>query len=825
MTPLAMGRKSVARVLILILGLLMVTPLRGAENVFDVRDFGARPDGKTLCTAAIQKAVDACAAGGGGTVYLPPGTLRSGTVFLKSHVTLLLESGCTLLGSENLEDYPRNVPAVRSYTDNYVDRSLIAGENLQNVAIRGRGTIDGNGGKFRWPQYLTRPYAIRLVRCRDVLIEGVTMRSSAMWMQHYLACDGLTMRGVTVYNHATHNNDGLDLDGCHDVCVSDCTFDSDDDAITLKSTLNLACEDVTIINCTASSHCNAIKMGTESNGGFKNVTIANCAIRSPRVSQPINGSKRGLAGIALEIVDGGELDRVAISNITMTGVSVPLFMRLGNRARPFEKAGPKPAVGTFRNVTVSNVIATGASKTGCSITGLPGHPIENVVLSNLNLTFDGGGTAADASRQIPELPEKYPESSMFGTLPAYGLYCRHVKNLQVHNVQLRSVEPDLRQPVIRDDVVVAGNDSRRAEQVVETVSVLCVEDQPRNLPPFWKSRLSDVDAAVRDVKKGNVEIVAKSAGGRNIYLVSYGEKPRWNSSANYNSAVAGLDPASYARKDGTQRPVVLLLGPVHGSEFEGVVGMVNLLHVAETGRDLRARPWKRLSENLAKCRVLIVPCGNPDGRARCRFDSWVGEELSTHERATMGTRPDGMNYQWPSVKRIHPMRGAPVGSLGAYFNDEGVNLMHDEWFAPMAPETRAWFKLAREEAPDFIVSLHSHASDPSVEPTAYVPRAVKETIKQFGDRLQKRYAEAGLPHRSGGPEPKEDGATFPPPPFNLTSALCHACGAVSLVFECCVGVKTKPYATLTHEQILDLQLLMADELLQFAVEHPVKWTR
>ena len=347
----------------------------------------------------------------------------------------------------------------------------------------------------------------------------------------------------------------------------------------------------------------------------------------------------------------------------------------------------------------------------------------------------------------------------------------------------------------------------------------------KSLPPFWKSRLSDVDAAVKDVKKGRVEVLAQSAGGRNIYLVTYGPKQPWKSSANYNSAVAGLDPASYARKDGTQRPVVLLLGPVHGSEVEGIVGLVNLLHVAETGQDLRGRPWKELSENLARCRVLIVPCANPDGRARCPFDSWVGEELSTHERVTMGTRPDGTNYQWPSVKRIHPMRGAAVGQLGAYFNDQGVNLMHDEWFDPMARETRAWLRLAREEAPDFIVSLHSHASDPSVEPTAYVPRTIKETIKQFGDRLQKRYAEAGLPHRSGGPEPKEDGGTFPPPSLNLTSALGHACGAVSFVFECPIGVKTKPYAALDYEQILDLQLMMSDELLKYAVAHPVKWTR
>jgi hypothetical protein len=435
-----------------IVGLLLGMPLCAAEHQFDVRDFGAKIDGNALCTTAIQKAVDACAAVGGGTVWLPPGTLRSGTIYLRNNVTLYLEAGCTLLGSENLGDYPRNVPAVRSYTDNYVDRSLIAGEDLENVAIRGRGTIDGNGGKYLWKEYLTRPYAIRLVRCRGVLVEGVTMRSSAMWMQHYLACDRVAMRGITVYNHTTSNNDGVDIDGCHDVTISDCNFDSDDDAITLKSTLDRACENVTIVNCIASSHCNAIKMGTESNGGFKNITIANCAICSPRRSQSMAGAQRGLAGIALEIVDGGQLDRVAISNVTMTGVSVPIFMRLGNRARPFTKGGPKPGIGTFRNVTISGVIATGTSKIGCAIAGLPDHRIENVSLSDINFTFDGGGTRADASREIPELPDKYPESGMFGTLPAYGFYCRHVKNLKVRNVQLRTTEPDLRHAWVCDDV-------------------------------------------------------------------------------------------------------------------------------------------------------------------------------------------------------------------------------------------------------------------------------------------------------------------------------------------------------------------------------------
>ena len=344
-------------------------------------------------------------------------------------------------------------------------------------------------------------------------------------------------------------------------------------------------------------------------------------------------------------------------------------------------------------------------------------------------------------------------------------------------------------------------------------------------PAFWKSRLVDVEVAVASLERGRARVLAKSAGGRDIHVVAYGEVPDVKSAANYNSACGGNDPASYARKDGTQKPVILLLGPVHGQEVEGVAGLVNLIRVAETGRDWRDHPWRDLAENLRSARVLIVPCGNPDGRARCPYDSWVGEELETHERVGMGVKPDGTNYRWPGVKRIHPMRGAAVGTMGAYWNDDGVNLMHDEWFDPMAGETRAFFRLARIEAPDYIVSLHTHASNPAVEPTAYLPRSVKETLRDFGGRLMRRYAEAGLPHSAGGPEPREDGATFPPPALNLASALHFACGAASFVYETPCGVRTAPYPHPTHDQLLDLQLILYDELLRYALERPVKWLR
>ncbi len=426
------------------------TPGSGASC--SVKDFGAVGDGKTKDTAAIQKAVDAAHDAGGGSVVFPPGTYLTGTIYLKSRVRLHIGQAVTLLGSPDSADYPANRCAFRSYSDKYVQQALIWGENLHDIAITGRGAIDGQGAAFKGLPWRERPYVIRLISCRNILVEDVTLRNSAMWMQHYLNCDFVTIRAVQVYNHCAANNDMIDIDCCRDVVITDCFADSDDDALTLKSTADRPSENITIANCVLSSHCNAIKMGTESNGGFKNVTITNCTIRPSRHPTHRAGRAEGLAGIALEVVDGGSLDRVTISNITVLGQTAPLFIRLGNRARPFKKDMPKPGVGTLRNVVISNIVATDATRIGCSITGQPGHPVQNVTLSNIKLRFAGGGTAADALRAIPELPRKYPECTMFGVLPAYGLYCRHVDGLTLRDVDVRCDKPDGRPALVCDDV-------------------------------------------------------------------------------------------------------------------------------------------------------------------------------------------------------------------------------------------------------------------------------------------------------------------------------------------------------------------------------------
>ncbi len=414
------------------------SPAPSAPTTFNVRQFGASGDGARLDTKPVQDAIDACTRAGGGTVQVPAGTYLSGTLVLKSRVTLHLEAGATLLGSKNLADYPPHVARIRSYTDTYTEKSLVYAEGAENIAIAGRGTIDGQGAAFKGP-YKVRPYVIRSIDCRDVSVTGVTIKDSPMWVQHYMACDGVEIRGITVRSRVNANNDGIDIDACQRVRISDCDIWCGDDAIVLKSTLDRPCKDVVITNCVLSTLCNALKLGTESNGGFENIAISNCSIYDTR-----------LAGIAVEMVDGGLLDRVSMSNIVMNGVGTPIFVRLGDRARPFFDGGPRPPVGKLRNVVIRDVQADNAGPTGCAIAGLQDHPLEGITLDNIRLSFAGGEKAVE--REVPENPDKYPEHSMFGKLPAYGLYFRHVNDLALRSVRTTTAAPDQRHAVYCDDV-------------------------------------------------------------------------------------------------------------------------------------------------------------------------------------------------------------------------------------------------------------------------------------------------------------------------------------------------------------------------------------
>ncbi len=436
---------------------IFFTTISAKAEEFNVKDFGALGDGKTIETISIQKAIDACTKHGGVVVF-PSGNYVSGTIYLKDNVTLHLQKGATILGSTDLADYPENLPGYTFFRKGVIKRALIHGDRNENIAIEGEGTIDGQGSAFLGPfpkgvsSYSVRPYVIWMVECKNVRVEGIKLQNSAFWMQHYLACENVYIHNIEVYNHSNKNNDMMDIDGCKDVIISDCMGDTDDDGITLKSTHERPNENITITNCILSSHCNAIKCGTESNTGFKNITISNCVIRPSKDTVVIYGKPKGISGISLEVVDGAEMNGIHISNIVMDGVAVPLFIRLGNRARGYDKNLPKPEIGSIQNITISNITAFNAKTYGSSITGIPDHPIKNVLLENIRIFYEGGGMAADALREIPEKESSYPEATMFGNLPSYGLFIRHAENVTLKNIELYFEADEMRPALYLEDI-------------------------------------------------------------------------------------------------------------------------------------------------------------------------------------------------------------------------------------------------------------------------------------------------------------------------------------------------------------------------------------
>lgn len=430
--------------------------LFGAD--FPVENYGAVGDGVTLNTMAIQAAIDACAEAGEGRVVMGEGIYLTGTLVMKSHVELHLKRGSTLLGSTNPAHYPEMITPYRFYGDDWVKQSLIFGASLEDIALTGKGVIDGQGAAFQVStkkkpdRYRNRPYLIRFTECTGVLVEDLNMQNSAMWMQHYLACESVVIRGITVFNHCNKNNDMMDIDGCRNVVIENCTGDTDDDALTLKSTSPRACENIVIRSCVLSSHCNAIKMGTESVGGFKNIIITDCVIKPSAQKEVIYGLPEGISGISLEIVDGGVMEKISISDVKMDGPEVPLFIRLGNRARPYKEGLEPPSVGQMKGISINKLVARNAGNTGCSITGIPGFPVKDISLSNFKLEFRGVVNGEDVEDVVPELEALYPEATMFGTLPASVFYLRHLDGIDISDVRVSFLENDERDHLVAEDV-------------------------------------------------------------------------------------------------------------------------------------------------------------------------------------------------------------------------------------------------------------------------------------------------------------------------------------------------------------------------------------
>ena len=420
----------------------------------DVTDFGAAGDGKTLDSAAIQKAIDAAHADGGGKVTVPRGTYLAGTIVLKDNITLHLGAGAEIRGTTDLGQY-KNLDPFKDGLGAEVGTAFVTVIDAKNVTIEGKGTFNGNGKavadakSFKGEGWGFRPMLFRVVRCKDVTVRDVTFRDSASWTTNYFRCDGVRIENVKIDSHVAAHNDGINIDASQNVSIVNCDVDSGDDALVLKSTSNVPCRNITATDCRLKSRQGAIKLGTESLGGFENIRVSKCEIRDTR-----NG------GIKILCVDGGKLKDVVIEDIVMDNVRTPIFVRLGARLKTFREGDPKKsAAGTLENVVIRNVKARAAADaqimppSGVFITGIPGHPISGLTLENIEIALAGGGTAEHARAAVQENVDAYPEINRFGkTLPAYGVFLRHARAVKFENVRFTLAAPDHRPALVAEDV-------------------------------------------------------------------------------------------------------------------------------------------------------------------------------------------------------------------------------------------------------------------------------------------------------------------------------------------------------------------------------------
>jgi len=534
--------------------LLFVTLVSGTAvcaqipaRVFDVRAYGAKGDGTTLDSAAINSAIDAAATAGGGTVFFSAGNYLSFSIRLKSHVVLYLDTGATIVAAEPPADLstgydaPEPNPGVDRYEDfghSHWHNSLVWGEGLTDIAILGPGKFFGKGlsrgtgksrrdflpeerslpiaqrpdlalpaaaleaiaaqksGPFGYPGHDTLPAGvgnktIALKNCRNVIMRDFTIQHGGHFAILATGVDNWTIDNLKIDT----NRDGVDLDCCQNVRMTNCTVNSPyDDGICPKSSYGLGyarpTENVTITNCQVSGFdegtlltgtrerkvmhhggTGRIKLGTEANGGFRNITISNCVFDY-------------CYGLALEEVDGGLMEDITISNLTMRDITnAPIYVRLGARLRSPDSIG----IGAARRIKIDTVVAHNvAAQSGILLVGEPGHPIEDLSLSNIFIDYAGGGTKEQAALQVPAYEaEHYPEPQRLGTMPSWGLFARHVKNLDASRLEFRVAQEDLRPVVVLEDVTDASFDHVKfpaaagaAHIILKNVDGIAVHNSP-----------------------------------------------------------------------------------------------------------------------------------------------------------------------------------------------------------------------------------------------------------------------------------------------------------------------------------------------------------
>jgi len=476
-----------------------------SPHVWNVREFGAVGDGIAIDSDAINLAIEAAASQGGGCVFLPAGIYASFSIRLKSNISLHFAPGAVLLaatptaerGYDIASDNPTS--SENHFQDaghSYWEDSLIWGIGLENVAIEGPGLIDGSKGLNKWDTEIpgNGNKAIALKNCRNVTIRDIRILKGGHFCILPTGVENFTIDNVQIDS----NRDGINIDCCRNVRISNCAVNTpNDDAIVLKASMALGrikdTENVTITNCQVMGYdlgtffegsygtkqmaapdfgavTGRIKLGTESTGGFKNITISNCTFEHCR-------------GLALETVDGGDLEDVTVSNITMRDVlNAPIFLRRAARMR-----GPAGrTVGQFKRVLIENVSVSFADrKDAILIMGIPGFPVEDVSIQNVHFQMEGGASADAAEIQVPELVDRYPDPQFFGQIPSSGFYIRHASNVNLGNVTVRCIDPDFRPSVYLEDVEGFSISGARLETQT-------------GIPVFKMLECSDV--SIRDVK-------------------------------------------------------------------------------------------------------------------------------------------------------------------------------------------------------------------------------------------------------------------------------------------------------------------------------------
>ncbi len=447
---------------------------------YNILDFGGTPDGKTLNTKVVQKAIDDIYAKGGGSLVFSKGEFVLSTVFLKSNVHIVIERDCAILGSKNFYDYaPIEKVDYELYQDcshSYFNNSLFVGIDCENISITGEGKIDMRSvwdvDEIKPKNKKRGPKCIALKDCKDVKISGLRIYNATDLAVYFAGCKRVEISKLDLKVYI----DGISPDNCDGVKIYDCNLLTGDDGIVFKSSYTLNrredCKNIEVYNCKVSSRCNAIKFGTESNVSFKNFYIHDCIVYNTRI-----------AGYAIESVDGAVIDNIVAKNIKMYNVNAPIFIHLGQRLR-----GPEGTkIGSISNVVIENFTATGEYKIydtmpshyerfvrksytqdpkkyddftyedvwqlTSNICGLKDYPLKNITLKNVFLEVDGGVT--ECNREVPEQPlVDYPEVYVYGKfLPASGLYLRHIDGLTIENFAVKTLRTDCREPLAYDDVI------------------------------------------------------------------------------------------------------------------------------------------------------------------------------------------------------------------------------------------------------------------------------------------------------------------------------------------------------------------------------------